>query len=338
MKMRKVLLISYLILVFNQSRGIVDLPTIFKAFGITAVIGGLGIFLYFVKKPKQRDYSMEEIDFINRSICKKNPFSIYFLENCIPFLKNNLTMSDEMSMVKKTLGILLTIKKSRFTKIDCMSPSIENVYYHSHKVCKRNDLKRGNIISVSHKGNNLHKRLIGLPGDHIEGKIEDGKSVIYVNGEKLEEPYVNKYKSICVMNKETKEITLEFYDEYKKLESHLEYLCKDDKDELIRCPIFFKKLFLSHDPDIPIEQDIFDVILKENEGWIMGDNRVNSDDSRFIGPVELDDLVVKSEYVENPFSQPIFNLYKAKVYSFLKEKYWNNENIFKTFLKYVFNM
>jgi len=40
---------------------------------------------------------------------------------------------------------------------------------------------------------NWTKRVIGIPGDTIRGVIEDGKPVIYRNGEKLDEPYVNKY-------------------------------------------------------------------------------------------------------------------------------------------------
>ena len=40
---------------------------------------------------------------------------------------------------------------------------------------------------------NWTKRVIGIPGDVIRGAIEDGKPVVYRNGEKLNEPYINKY-------------------------------------------------------------------------------------------------------------------------------------------------
>ena len=43
---------------------------------------------------------------------------------------------------------------------------------------------------------NWTKRVIGLPGDIIKGVIEDGKPVVYRNGEKLDEPYINKYPLI----------------------------------------------------------------------------------------------------------------------------------------------
>jgi signal peptidase I len=49
---------------------------------------------------------------------------------------------------------------------------------------------------------NWTKRVIGLPGDHIEGRIEDGKPVVYRNGEKLNESYLNKYPLVHVANQD----------------------------------------------------------------------------------------------------------------------------------------
>ena len=40
---------------------------------------------------------------------------------------------------------------------------------------------------------NWTKRVIGIPGDTIKGVIEDDKAIVYRNGEKLNEPYINKY-------------------------------------------------------------------------------------------------------------------------------------------------
>ena len=45
---------------------------------------------------------------------------------------------------------------------------------------------------------NWTKRVIGQPGDEVKGVLENGKPVIYVNGKKLNEPYVNKYPLIQV--------------------------------------------------------------------------------------------------------------------------------------------
>lgn len=40
---------------------------------------------------------------------------------------------------------------------------------------------------------NWTKRVIGIPGDRVQGIIEDGVPVVYLNDKKLDEPYVNKY-------------------------------------------------------------------------------------------------------------------------------------------------
>lgn len=53
---------------------------------------------------------------------------------------------------------------------------------------------------------NWTKRVIGQPGDTVEGKIEDGKAVIYLNGKKLDEPYLNKYPIAYVFKEDPIEI------------------------------------------------------------------------------------------------------------------------------------
>lgn len=45
---------------------------------------------------------------------------------------------------------------------------------------------------------NWTKRVIGVPGDIVKGVIEDGKPVIYLNGKKLDEPYLNKYPLLAL--------------------------------------------------------------------------------------------------------------------------------------------
>ncbi len=52
---------------------------------------------------------------------------------------------------------------------------------------------------------NVTKRLIAIPGDVIEGKIEDGKTAVYLNGKKLDEPYLNQYPLVGVYGLDPKE-------------------------------------------------------------------------------------------------------------------------------------
>lgn len=46
---------------------------------------------------------------------------------------------------------------------------------------------------------NWTKRVIGIPGDHVQGVIENGRPVIYRNGEKLNESYVNTYPLVYAL-------------------------------------------------------------------------------------------------------------------------------------------
>src|SRR5579862_5612088 len=52
------------------------------------------------------------------------------------------------------------------------------------------------LLGLGSGPDNWVKRVIAVPGDILEGRIEDGKTVVYRNGTKLEEPYVNPYPLI----------------------------------------------------------------------------------------------------------------------------------------------
>ena len=65
---------------------------------------------------------------------------------------------------------------------------------------KINGLDRFDIVVVDYKGEKIIKRVIGLPGDHVEYK--DNK--LYINGKYLEEEYERK---------ETSDFILEFLGE-----------------------------------------------------------------------------------------------------------------------------
>ncbi len=126
---------------------------------------------------------------------------------------------------------------------------------------------------------NWTKRVIGLPGDHIKGVVEDGKTAIYLNGQKLDEPYVNKYPLIVMrMHGRPK---LRSFDKDAPLDKQPFYrlstdiLVHDDKGERILV-----------EPGTPQNKDVFDIHLGPNEYWLMGDNRLNSKDSRYFGPVD----------------------------------------------------
>ena len=129
---------------------------------------------------------------------------------------------------------------------------------------------------------NYTKRVIAVPGDHIEGKVEEGKPVVYLNGDKLYEPYLNKY-SIMARYKNG-EINYRSYDSDKPLNAQPFY-CFTTL-EIARAKMYYGEQSILY-PGVPVlrDKDIYDIYLKDNEYWMMGDNRQGSSDSREWGPL-----------------------------------------------------
>ncbi|MGZ6254843.1 MAG: signal peptidase I [Candidatus Chromulinivorax sp.] len=129
------------------------------------------------------------------------------------------------------------------------------------------------------------KRVIGIPGDHVQGKIEDGKPVVYLNGQKLDEPYVNKYPIIELFKPELIEnnnfargMVRRTFDPQYKLDDPRQPFYRINPLEAARAKQYMSKVvFYPQDAEA---HDEFDVHLGANEYWVMGDNRRGSYDSR----------------------------------------------------------
>lgn len=153
---------------------------------------------------------------------------------------------------------------------------------------------------------NWTKRVIGVPGDHVQGKIEEGKPVVYRNGVKLYEPYLNKYPLIMLWTPfvPTTEdlytgnynVRLCSYDPAKPYDKQpfnsfdSAMIVKTNGEPVIKYP------------QTPLEdrKDVFDVQLGENQYWVMGDNRLGSTDSRIWGP--LDGKLIHGKIIFRIFS------------------------------------
>ncbi|NDD53615.1 signal peptidase I [bacterium] len=150
---------------------------------------------------------------------------------------------------------------------------------------------------------NWVKRVIAVPGDTIEGRLEQGKTTVYLNGKKLEEPYVNPYPLIHVRKergffpvqnigpllipdflRQEKCHRRYTYDPAVSLEQQPFYKLKPE--EIIANPLTGQPI-LDH-PFTPTLRDSYGaiadqfgpIIVPEGKYWVMGDSRKNSADSR----------------------------------------------------------
>jgi len=151
---------------------------------------------------------------------------------------------------------------------------------------------------------NWVKRVIAVPGDTIEGRVEGGKTVIYRNGEKLYEPYINPYPLIRMrkesgffdrdtfmgrlvppfLRKRTREVNYT-YDPTVPFDAQPFYHITED--EIIR-DYRTGELSLAWPRDpwfIPYLRRNVDTfgpfVVPAGKYWVQGDSRRNSRDSRF---------------------------------------------------------
>ena len=168
---------------------------------------------------------------------------------------------------------------------------------------------------------NLTKRVIGIPGDHVVGKIEGGKPVIYLNDEKLDEPYVNRYPLISLWGcGGINSIDRVSYDPSLPYDQQQFY--KINPADIVRLP----QVQTIIQPATPIPQDTFDVTLGPDEYWVMGDSRLNSSDSRMWGTLRGDlihgKIVFRIASVDSDSTWWIIDLIKNP-FEFFARSRWN---------------
>jgi signal peptidase I len=80
---------------------------------------------------------------------------------------------------------------------------------------------------------NWTKRVIGIPGDIVEGKIEDGKPVLYLNSVKLDEPHLNKFPIIHVWTEDPEQLRVQIEKELQAIMRGNRVLNRANLDQII---------------------------------------------------------------------------------------------------------
>lgn len=236
----------------------------------------------------------------------------------IAHLKHWYNRQHQIYQISITLLLVFLIRTVVFGLYQVPTPSMETTMLVGERFVADKfsvwfmPIKRGDIISFNDPNfnysdnalvnwwqryvwgpSNWTKRVIGIPGDHIEGKIEDGRPVIYRNGEKLNEPYLNKYPIVALWASEPHlyngywigdRPTYRSYDPTKPYDQQPFYRIDPFYIININHPQV-PRLFEPQTP-YPGNIDTFDITLGENEYWAMGDNRLGSYDSRGWGKLD----------------------------------------------------
>ena len=102
---------------------------------------------------------------------------------------------------------------------------------------------------------NWTKRIIGCPGDEVQGIVEDGKPVIYLNGKKIDEPYLNKYPLIRVWKEDPLQLQQKIKKQFDIL--LLSGMDKENVESLIVQEMCYNTTVKSYDPAKPFNDQPF---------------------------------------------------------------------------------
>ena len=145
-----------------------------------------------------------------------------------------------------------------------------NIPFTSEEIIRYNDPKKGDIVVFKFPidGRPFVKRCVGVPGDTIEVKHK----VLYINGKTYDEPF-------AVHNDMR---------EYPSLQEIVPYeISQDDYQRIWESGDFYSNRHIS----IAARDNFGPVVVPEGCYFMMGDNRDNSDDSRFWGPLEREYVI-----------------------------------------------
>lgn len=240
----------------------------------------LGLAVYGYKRalqadtPRQQKIMKEDLDWANTVYFAGFVASLvmFFLVQAFKIpsasMENTLLIGDHLFVNKAVYGFRVPFTKKHFLPFKQVER--EDIVIFTFPATHKEQINCGGL----QYGKDFVKRVIGMPGDKVE--VRQGR--VWLNGEELpKKPY-------------------ERYEE-------LERVPKEEEYDMVEYQALWKTHRLDNELGAELRDNFGPVIVPENTYFVMGDNRDNSCDSRFWGPVPRENIKGKAWFIHWPVSR-----------------------------------
>lgn len=257
--------------------GLVPIPVWKKC---AAGIITLGLAVYGYKRalqadtPRQQKIMKEDLDWANTVYFAGFVASLvmFFLVQAFKIpsasMENTLLIGDHLFVNKAVYGFRVPFTKKHFLPFKQVER--EDIVIFTFPATHKEQINCGGL----QYGKDFVKRVIGMPGDKVE--VRQGR--VWLNDEELpQQPY-------------------ERYEELERVPKEGEY-------DMVEYQALWKTHRLDNELGMELRDNFGPVIVPENSYFVMGDNRDNSCDSRFWGPVPRENIKGKAWFIHWPVSR-----------------------------------
>ncbi len=240
----------------------------------------LGLAVYGYKRalqadtPRQQKIMKEDLDWANTVYFAGFVASLvmFFLVQAFKIpsasMENTLLIGDHLFVNKAVYGFRVPFTKKHFLPFKQVER--EDIVIFTFPATHKEQINCGGL----QYGKDFVKRVIGMPGDKVE--VRQGR--VWLNDEELpQQPY-------------------ERYEE-------LERVPKEGKYDMVEYQALWKTHRLDNELGAELRDNFGPVVVPENTYFVMGDNRDNSCDSRFWGPVPRENIKGKAWFIHWPVSR-----------------------------------